>query len=80
MNASKHTPGAFLRFRIFNVDKQKLVGKFDTTERAYEFAKGLDRGLNYYFIDCTVDDIEVPLDDFMEAWEAGEMPGDLQHF
>lgn len=68
------------RFRIFDADGQQLIGKYDTTEEVYNAGLQLDRGLAYYFIDCVVDDIEVPLDDFMAVWEDGERPEDLQFF
>lgn len=68
------------RFRIFNSDMQSMVGKYDTTEEVYSALKTLDHGLAYYFVDCTVDDIEVPADEFMEAWERGERFEDLQFF
>lgn len=68
------------RFRIFDADSQSLVGKYDTTEEVYNALKSLDHGLGYYFVDCVADDIEVPADEFMEAWERGERFEDLQFF
>lgn len=68
------------RFRIFNSDEQILVGKYATTLEAYGAMKKLNHGLAHYFIDDVVDDIEVSSDEFIEAFERGEHPIDLQRF
>ena len=68
------------RFRIFDADMQSLVGKYETTQQVYETLKDLDLEDCRYFIDDTIDDIEVGADEFVQAWEFGERPQDLQMF
>lgn len=66
------------RFRIFDIENQSCPAKFDTTEECYKFLKDKDR--ENFFVDCVIDDIEVDAERFCEAFDDGELPGDLQFF
>ena len=37
-------------------------------------------GLNRFMVECTLDDIEIDADEFMESFKEGENPEDLQFF
>lgn len=67
------------RFRIFDLNQEKLVKKFDTTLECYDFLTEQERQ-NEYMIDDVVDDIQVDWEVFMDAFNSGEYPGDLQMF
>lgn len=79
------------RFRVFNIEDQKLIGKYDTVKECVNKLKPLfdrfnapaSQGGNPYLdfmIDDVKDDIEVNWIDLMSAWEGGERPKDLQMF
>lgn len=79
------------RFRVFDIEEQKLVGKFDSIKECVEFLepkwsaliKPFTEGGNPY-LDFMVDDIEDDLEvnwvDLLDAWVSGERPEDLSMF
>lgn len=67
------------RFRIFDLDQEKLVAKFDTTLECFNFLSEKERQ-NEYMIDDVQDDIQVDWEVFMDAFNEGEYPEDLQFF
>lgn len=68
------------RFRIFDYERYILF-KGTTTRECYDFIKNkLDLRFGVYWIEDVVDDIELPVREFFEAFEEGECPGDLQFF
>lgn len=69
------------RFRVFNTEYQTRVFEADTTNEVADFFSKQDvTTLEEFFVDCVIDDIEVTANDFMEVWNEGERPGDLQFF
>lgn len=79
------------RFRVFDIESQTLVGKYDTLREcidilkpSWELSKKLpSEGGNPYLdfmVDDVHDDIEVNWADLMGAIEEGECPADLQMF
>lgn len=68
-----------LRFKI-TTESNDIVSKHETTEQVYSTLLKLDTSLNRYFITDVYEDIEVDADDFVQAWQDGERPGDLQMF
>lgn len=69
------------RFRVFNRELQSSPFRADTTKEIFDWLKKQDSLLiGDLFIDCTVDDIEVDAQEFIDVWEQGERPGDLQFF
>jgi hypothetical protein len=39
-----------------------------------------DLSLQKYYVECSVDDIEIEADELIAAWNEGERPEDLQMF
>jgi hypothetical protein len=39
-----------------------------------------DLSLQTYFVECSIDDIEINADELLQAWKEGERPEDLQMF
>lgn len=39
-----------------------------------------DLSLQNYYVECSVDDIEIEADELIAAWRGGERPEDLQMF
>ena len=39
-----------------------------------------DLSLQSYYVECSVDDIEIETDELIAAWKEGERPEDLQMF
>lgn len=39
-----------------------------------------DLSLQKYYVECSVDDIEIEADELISAWKEGERPEDLQMF
>lgn len=79
------------RFRVFDIEEQKLIGKFNTIEECVKcltphwltFKLSASEGGNPYqdfFVDDVKDDIETNWIDIMDAWGEGERPEDLQMF
>lgn len=67
-----------MRFKI--TLNQETISRHDTTEDMYRALKKLNTSLNTYYVECTVDEIEVEADEFITAWEGGERMDDLQFF
>jgi hypothetical protein len=72
----------FKRFKIVDPSGRTENTTYDTIE---EVVKDLtsnkrDMSLQTYYVECRVDDIEVPADDLIQAWNEGERPEDLQMF
>lgn len=79
------------RFRVFDIEEQKMIGKFDTLKDAVKLltpfwikanAKGSEGGNPYldFMVDDCHDDIEVNWHELMTEWDEGERPLDLQMF
>jgi hypothetical protein len=79
------------RFRVFDIEEQKLIGKFDTIEECVKILMPLYQRLTLpatqggnpyldYFVDDVHDDIEVNWVDLLDAWINGERPEDLTMF
>lgn len=68
------------RFVVRNDSTRFIEFEANTTDEIYEFLKTKDLGLDGYYIECRVDDIEIHSNEFTEAFEDGECPGDLQFF
>ena len=68
------------RFRARNTDSGFIDFRADTTKEIFEWLQTRELGLVSYMIECAEDDIEIFDREFMEAFESGECPGDLQFF
>ena len=69
------------RFSIIDNDNQKGLTKCDTTQECYEFLKKFSIAeLSGIIICCNVDDIDVSAAEFLDAFNRGETPEDLQFF
>lgn len=79
------------RFRVFDIENQKMVFKSNNLQECVEKLspqwetynkKPIDGGNPYldFFVDDTVDDIEINWHELMTAWDEGERPEDLSMF
>ena len=70
------------RFKIIDPSGRTPNTKYDTIKEVVEDLQGSKRdlGLQTYYVECLVDEIEIEADELMQAWENGERPEDLQMF
>jgi len=68
------------RFIARNDSSRQIEFEADSTQEIYDFLKTKDLGLDGYYIECRVDDIEIHSNEFTDAFEEGESPKDLQFF
>lgn len=68
------------RFIARNDSTQLIEFEANTTSKIYKFLLTKDLGLEGYYIECRVDDIEIHSNEFTEAFENNENPEDLQFF
>lgn len=69
------------RFKLWDIENQVSKFSTDVLPECVEEIKKIDSLLwNEFFIEDTIDDIEINAEEFMEAWERGERPEDLQMF
>jgi len=66
------------RFRVLDYQRC-IVYKSDYTQDCYEYIKNSHNDLISYIYDIE-DDITIDVDEFTQAFEEGECPGDLQFF
>jgi hypothetical protein len=70
------------RFRIKDPSGRREMTKHETlSEVVATLTSGsCDIENQYYYIECVIDDIEIPADELLESWKSGERPEDLQMF
>jgi hypothetical protein len=68
------------RFRVFDIENQSLVGKFNTISEVYACLFNLSESGGDYFVDDITGDIEVSAEDFLLAYQHGEKFEDLTIF
>jgi len=67
------------KFRIREYQGQ-IVYRCDTLRQVEQWLFSRDMGLEKYYVEDVVDDIEVDADEVLEAWREGERYEDLQGF
>jgi len=70
------------RFKIIDPSGRTRNLSYDTLKEVVEDLQGPNRdlGLQTYYVECSVDDIEIEADELLSAWKEGEMHQDLQMF
>lgn len=81
-NLATQNFGKIPRFRVIDPSGRTETSAYDTIS---EVVKDLqsnkrDMSLQQYYVECLIDDIQIPAEDLLEAWEEGERPEDLQMF
>lgn len=72
---------AIKRFRVRDAEGNLPLFKADTTQECYDSLKEIKRVNKNFTIEDVVDDIDSITDtEFMDAFEQGESPLDLQFF
>ena len=74
--------GIMKRFEIIDPSGRRKSTKHDTIAEVIKVLKSAscDLSLQTYYIECSVDDIEINADELLKAWKDGERPEDLQMF
>jgi hypothetical protein len=70
------------RFRIIDPSGRRLTTSHNTIlEIINELnSSSCDLLWQTYYIECTIDEIEITSDELLDAWKDGERPEDLQMF
>jgi hypothetical protein len=70
------------RFKIIDPSGRTEKTKYDTIKEVVAdlLSSNRDLSLKNYYVECSVDDIEIEADELIAAWKEGERPEDLQMF
>jgi hypothetical protein len=70
------------RFRIIDPSGRTENTRHNTINEVVEdlLSTKRDLSLQNYYVECSVDDIEIKADELIAAWNEGERPEDLQMF
>ena len=70
------------RFKIIDPSGRSENTRHNTIKDVVEDLLSNKRNLSLqtYYVECSVDDIEINADDLIQAWNDGERPEDLQFF
>jgi hypothetical protein len=69
------------QFRVFNSNTQTCPFRSDVLKECYEFLKKQNENeYGDFFVDDSVNDIEISAEDIVDAFDSGENPGDLTFF
>jgi hypothetical protein len=70
------------RFKIIDPSGRTENTRYKTIKEVAEdlLSNKRDLSLQKYYVECSVDDIEIEADELIAAWNEGERPEDLQMF
>jgi hypothetical protein len=70
------------RFKIIDPSGRTSNTRYETLKEVVEdlLSSKRDLSLQKYYVECSVDDIEIEADDLIAVWNDGERPEDLQFF
>jgi hypothetical protein len=70
------------RFKIIDPSGRTENTRYNTIKEVVEdlLSNKRDLSLQNYYVECSVDDIEIEADELLDAWRDDERPEDLQMF
>jgi len=70
------------RFKIIDQSGRTENTRYNTLKEVVEdlLSTKRDLSLQNYYVECSVNDIEIEADELIAAWNEGERPEDLQMF
>lgn len=70
------------RFKIIDPSGRTENTRYNTIKEVVSdlLSSKRDLSLQNYYVECSVDDIEIEADELIKAWKEGERPEDLQMF
>jgi hypothetical protein len=70
------------RFKIIDPSSRTENTRYNTIKEVVAdlLSTKRDLSLQTYYVECSVDDIEIEADELIAAWNEGERPEDLQMF
>jgi hypothetical protein len=70
------------RFKIIDPSVRTENTRYDTIKEVVAdlLSSNRDLSLQNYYVECSVDDIQIEADELIAAWKEGERPEDLQMF
>lgn len=68
------------RFRVIDPSGRTENTRYNTIKEVVDdlLSSKRDLSLQNYYVECSVDDIEIEADELIQAWREGERPEDLQ--
>ena len=70
------------RFKIIDPSGRTENTRYNTIKEVVEDLLSVKRDLSLqnYYVECSLDDIEIEADELIKVWNEGERPEDLQMF
>jgi hypothetical protein len=70
------------RFKIIDPSGRTENKRYNTINEVVSelLSNNRDLSLQNYYIECSIDDIQVGSDELIQSWNEGERPKDLQMF